>query len=211
MKPQVSPANDPDADIYIECMKELRERLHTVMWLSYGEQVFKGTAQFILETQMLQLRMVLELIAFSTMVANQERYASVRAGFESDWKASKMLAVLDKVNPHFYPTPVFLREHGPGPTGKERANYQVLKEGYLTREEFEFLYDAASTVIHSRNPFNPQTSVEIKYDFPMWVERIRQLIRIHFMHFVDDRRWLVYVPDVGKLQVFTVMGDPSVM
>ena len=34
MKPQVSPADDPDATVYMECMKELRERLHTVMWLS---------------------------------------------------------------------------------------------------------------------------------------------------------------------------------
>jgi hypothetical protein len=50
-----------------------------------------------------------------------------------------------------------------------------------------------------------------KYDFLVWVERIRSLIRIHFMHFIDDRRWLIYVPDAGQIEVLTVMSDPSVV
>jgi hypothetical protein len=192
-------------------MEELRDRLNTAMWLSYGEQVFRGTAQFVMEAQMLQLRMCLELLAFSTLVANQERYSEVRAQFESDWKAARMLAVLEKVNPDFYPKPVFLKSHSTGPPGRSRADYQVLKDGYLTRDDFLFLYDVSSEILHSRNPFNQRTSVEIKYDLPIWVERIRQLLRIHCMHFVDDRRWLIYVPDSGKVEVFTVMSDPSVI
>jgi hypothetical protein len=81
----------------------------------------------------------------------------------------------------------------------------------VTRDDFVFLYDACSAALHSRNPFSARTAVEIKYDFPVWVERIRSLLRIHIMQFVDDRRWLVYVPDHGQIQVFTVVSDPSVM
>jgi hypothetical protein len=210
-KPRIAPAHDPDTRIYIECMTELRERLHAVMWLAYGEQVLKGTSGFVQEAQLLQLRMVLELIAFSSLTANQEKYAAVFSSFDSHWKAAKMLAVLEKVNPHFYPTPVRLKGHGPVPSGRERARYEVLKDGFLTRVDFVFLYDACSAAVHARNPFSARTSVEIKYDFPVWVERIRSLLRIHFMHFVDDRRWLVYVPEAGRIQVFTVMADPSVV
>ena len=207
----IRPVTDPDSRLYVECMEELRDRLNTVMWLSYGEQVFKGTAQFVMETQMLQLRMCLELIAYSSLVANQARYSEVRAQFELDWKAAKMLAVLDKINPEFYPKPVYLKSRGAALDGKSRANYEVLKDGYLTRDEFAFLYDASSKALHSRNPFSPTTSVEIKYDFPVWVERIRKLLRIHLMHFVDDRRWLIYAPDAGKIEVLRVMSNPSVV
>lgn len=210
LTPNIRPANDPDSRIYLECMNELNERLKTVMWLSYGESIYKRTAQWVMETQMLQLRICLELLALSTMVANQERYATVRTSFETDWKARKMLEVLEKINPDFYPTPVYLREHGSGPTGKDRAAYEVVKDGHLTREDFIFLYEASSAVVHGRNPFHPRTSVEIKYDFPVWTSRIRKLLEIHMLHFVDDRRWLVYVPEAGRIQVFTVIGDPSI-
>lgn len=115
-KPRIAAAESPDSKIYIECMTELRERLDTVNWLAFGEQIFKGTAQFVMEAQMLQLRMALELIAFSSLVANQERYAGVRATFETDWKAWKMLEVLQKINPDFYPMPAELKSHGPGPS-----------------------------------------------------------------------------------------------
>lgn len=210
-EPRIAPAHDPDTRIYAECMTELRDRLHAVMWLAYGEQVLKGTNGFASEAQMLQLRMCLELIAFASLTANQEKYAAAYASFRSHWKAAKMLAVLATVNPHFYPTAVELIDHGPQASGRERAQYNVLKDGYLTRDDFVFLYDACSAALHSRNPFSARTAVEIKYDFPVWVERIRTLLRIHIMQFVDDRRWLVYVPDNGQIQVFTVISDPSVV
>ncbi len=73
-----------------------------------------------------------------------------------------------------------------------------MKVGFLTRDDFVFLYDAASKMLHARNPFSAQTSVEIKYEIPVWVERIRSLVRIHWMHFVDDRRWIIYVPEEAK-------------
>ena len=68
---------------------------------------------------------------------------------------------------------------GPVPqaSGRERARYNVLKDGYLTRDDFAFLYDACSAVLHSRNPFSARTAVKINYDFPVWVERIRSLRR----------------------------------
>lgn len=202
---------EPDSKIYVECMSEVRDRLNTVSWLAAGESVLNARSQCLMELMLLQLRMVLELIAFSSLTANKEKYSTVHEGFQSHWKAAKMLDSLRKLNPHFYPTPVFRQNVGPGPTGRIRWEYQVTKDGFLTPDDFVFLYDACSAVVHARNPFSNKTSVEIKYDFPVWVERIRSLIRIHFMHFIDDRRWLIYVPDAGRIEVLTVMSDPSVV
>src|SRR5450759_4622763 len=73
---QSPPGNDPsspDTSIYIQCMSEVRERLDAVMLLAFSEKVFKGTSDFLLETQFLQLRKVLEVMAFASLTANQAK------------------------------------------------------------------------------------------------------------------------------------------
>jgi len=192
-------------------MSEVRERLDAVMLLAFSEKVFKGTSDFLLETQFLQLRKVLEVMAFASLTANQAKYAAAHAKFATHWNAARMLGCLEEINPDFYPMPAVVRKVAPGPNARIRWEYQVVRDGFLSRDDFVFLYDTSSMIVHTRNPFSPNTPVEIRYDIPVWVERIRSLLRIHFMHFVDDRRWLVYVPDVGKIVVETAMSDPSVV
>jgi hypothetical protein len=198
-------ASAPDSNVYLKQMGEVRDRLNAVMWLAYSEQVFKGSHDYLLESMFLQLRKVLELIAFGSLTANRAKYADAHAEFEKHWKAAKMLKALEAVNPDFYPRPAKLRKV---PEKGEAARYELLKDGFLTKDDFIFLYDISSAVVHTRNPFLPASSIEIKYDIPAWVERIRQLLRIHIMHFVDDRRWLVYAPETGKHGVYTVLGKP---
>ena len=43
-----------------------------------------------MELMLLQLRMSLELIAFSSLTANKHKYAAVHAGFETHWRAAKI-------------------------------------------------------------------------------------------------------------------------
>lgn len=201
----------PSTDVYLSCMSELRDRLNAVMLLSTEPGPPGIPPLFVLESQFLQLRKALELIAFGSLTANQEKYAAVHQRFASHWKAEAMLSELERINPHFYPVPLFVRKVIPAAGSGQQWQYQVKADGFLNREEFAFLYDVAGTLAHARNPFHPSQTVEIKYDTPVWVERFRSLIRIHSMHFVDDCRWLVYVPDAGPLQVLTVNADPSVL
>jgi len=188
-------------------MRDVRDRLNAVMWLAHSEQIFKGSHDYLLESMFLQLRKVLELVAFGSLTANQAKYAAAHAQFEKHWKAAKILKDLEAVNPDFYPRPAKLTRV---PVKGEAANYALLTDGFLTKDEFVFLYDISSAVIHTRNPFLAPSSIEIRYDIPVWVERIRQLLRIHIMHFVDDRRWLVYAPETGKQGVYTVFGKAGV-
>lgn len=197
----------PDSSLYLKQMGDVRDRLNAVMWLAHSEQIFKGSHDYLLESMFLQLRKVLELIAFGSLTANQAKYAAAHAQFEKHWKAAKILKDLEAVNSDFYPRPAQLTKV---PATGEAANYALLTDGFLTKDEFVFLYDISSAVIHTRNPFLAASSIEIRYDIPVWVERIRQLLRIHIMHFIDDRRWLVYAPETGKQGVYTVLGGHGV-
>ena len=203
--------NAPDSGIYMTCMEEIQHRLNAALWLVFGKDLFKVHDDFVLEAIFIQLRKVLELIAFGSLTVNKERYAAAHKQFASHWKAAKMLEELQKVNPNFYPLPVTQQIINPSPTGKVRWHYEVVKDNFLTTAEFVELYDISSKLLHSHNPFSTMNpAIEIKYDIPVWVERIRRLLRIHFIHLVDGRAWIVYVPDSDRISIHTAKPDPTV-
>lgn len=49
----------------------------------------------------------------------------------------------------------------------------------------------------------------LAYPIPHWTDRIRRLIRTHTV-IVNDIAFLVHVPDRGKIQVHTVISDPTI-
>jgi hypothetical protein len=59
-----------------------------------------------LESTTLQLRKILELIAFGSLVANKDSYSTVYAKVSKTWNAGDLLRELEDVNPEFYPVPV---------------------------------------------------------------------------------------------------------
>lgn len=137
----------PDSSLYLKQMSDVRDRLNAVIWLAHSEQIFKGSHDYLLESMFLQLRKVLELIAFGSLTANQAKYAAAHAQFEKHWKAAKILKDLETVNPDFYPRPAKLTKV---PVKGEAANYALLTDGFLTKDEFVFLYDISSAVIHTK-------------------------------------------------------------
>ena len=52
---------------------------------------------------------MLEGIAFASLSANKDKYSEIHANFSKHWRAKDMLAVMDTVNPGFYPQPIVER------------------------------------------------------------------------------------------------------
>jgi hypothetical protein len=205
------PEPPPDSQLYLKCMIQIRERLDTVLWLNSSMNFLHIAPFFASELIFVQFRKALELVAFASLTVNKEKYAAAHAKFASHWKADKMLRELEKVNANFYPLPVHLVGSEKEASERGRFHYEVVKDGYLTRDEFEKLFDASSEVLHTPNPFSEKDpAINVHYPIPMWVERIRQLIRLHSMALVDGRRWIVYVPDVGKVSVHSATPNPNV-
>jgi hypothetical protein len=201
----------PDSSLYMKSMIQIRERLDTVMWLFASVNFLKHEAFFSTELIFLQFRKLLELLAFASLTVNKELYAKAHANFETHWRAKRMLEDLKKVNPDFYPWPLMVAGSAKEMSEKGRFHYELLKDGFLTPDEFVELYDASSQVIHTPNPFSRKApSIDVKYPVPIWVERIRSLLRIHSVGLPDGRRWIVYVPDVGNVSVHTAKSDPNV-
>jgi hypothetical protein len=182
-----NPSDGAPIEIYVALMEEVKTRLEAVEAVGRHQVTF-GLLHIDWETAALQLRKVLELIAFGSHCAHKGKYAEANANFRQHWKACRMLEALDRIHPPFFPVPMYAETHAHG-----RRRLHRVETTALSRRDFEVLYDACSDVLHTRNPFNPKPA-ETDFTYPLaeWVRRIRALLNLHYIDLAgSDDRWLV--------------------
>ena len=171
----------PDIVAYANLMKEIKLRIEVLTFFLAG----KGHALYqpsTVETCYLQIRKILELIAFGSLAANKNLYSRTYANFASHWHAGRLLRDLEKVNPNFYPKPVFEL-----PSSDPRAKFQLKDRvgDFLMKAEFEQLYDDCGAIMHARNPYGqPLDYVAYQSKLPYWQERIMNLLNSHQVQLV---------------------------
>jgi hypothetical protein len=186
---------------YAACMEQLKWRTDVVRSVASGALAVPGSPDLAAELASLQLRKILELIAFGSLTANRDKYAGAYSNFASHWNAKRLLESLDRIHPHFYPRPIRLdRTDAAG-----IKHFEDIKEGYLTRENFVLLYDATSEVLHTRNPFRGgDPTIQFKHTLQEWVGQIQALLSMHYLQLVDSSDlWVVVMHDArdGKVHV----------
>lgn len=156
-----------------------------------------------LESAALQLRKAMEAIAFASIAPNEQMYAQFRKNAAKpvhhgkDWSASSIFFNLEKVNPAFYPIalgePV---EEYPG-----KFAFEELKDGYMTRKQFEKFYDRLGKFLHADNPWGSDKGWDIfAKDIPGDVSKLRTLLHSHAAMIqtpVFRGTWLVQAPSDG--------------
>jgi hypothetical protein len=186
-------------------MAQIRDRINVVSTIMAGRIHIGLPGQACLHDQtaeliFIQFRKVLEGIAFASLSANKEKYSEVHANFSRHWRVKDMLAVMDIVNPNFYPVslpaPI---EISPG----NKAFGEPLAEGFLTRDDFVFLYKCSSEGLHTRNPYREgELTIYTNYTVEQWVERIQRLLSWHSTQLLNDERWIVNIPPEGPVRAW---------
>jgi hypothetical protein len=71
------------------------------------------------------------------------------------------------------------------------------------------LYNGASWVLHSRNPYAPgDRTISVKHTVAGWSRRIKALLSWHFVQLVGVfGLWVIHVPDGGAVQGFPAVAD----
>jgi hypothetical protein len=196
-----------DKIAYCNCMEQVKRRLRLTRTLTSGA-VRTGDEGADAEFACLQLRKALELLAFAALSANRECYAKVRADVENEWRAKQILDRLRQKHPDFYPVPVVRVSQGPG-----RWHFDRVTDGFLTEEEFVFLYDKCSEAVHEWNPFRPGPRfIDLERSIEQWAGRIERLLEFHYIRLVGQADLLlVHLEDPSdrKAHVFTAAGLTS--
>jgi hypothetical protein len=193
-----------DIKIYCDCMARVRHHLSVVDTVFQG-RIDTGHPELNTELIFLHFRKALEGIAFASLSANREKYSAARAGFATEWNARRMLGFIENVNPHFYPVPLC----PPQETSPGHKFFDRIKGGFLTREDFEALYDGGSEVLHSGNPYGSgDFTVNFKYPVDEWSRRIKLLLGWHFVQLVDvNGLWIFQVADDGPVNAYPAGTD----
>ena len=188
--------------IYRKCMGDIRTRLNALSWLLQEDPLTQGNSLLTMELAFLQLRRVLEIVAFSSLTAHERKYAEAYKNYHQHWRAKDMLKVVERLNPHFYPRPL------EAPTViNGRWHYEVMKDGFLTRDEFGRAYDDCSLVLHTSNPFSKREPVSIMAPVDYGV-KLKRLVERHYIRMVGGTTvWLVTIPSSGEVSVQKVVGQ----
>ncbi|MGI6299769.1 MAG: hypothetical protein ACOX52_01720 [Verrucomicrobiota bacterium] len=171
---------------YAGYMEEIHDRLFFVDKLVRNNPLNQLTLLHV-EVITLNIRKILEAIAFSALYLNYERCISKIINIDKMWNAKKILKKIEKMNPDFFPTPVWIEETSNGKI------FHKLTDGFLGRSEFDDLYDRCSNYIHSSD--NPYREHDSNSRDVSWATdslgKIRTLIQFHMISFPAEKEKII--------------------
>ena len=126
---------------YKALMEETKQRISWLNAIIAGKISLPNPA--IQEFGFLQLRIMCELIALACLTAHGELPEVRSKRMRDEWNATNILKRLEQLHPEFYPLPVQVTDTGAG-----RKHMDVIKSGYLTKEELISLYARSSDLVH---------------------------------------------------------------
>jgi hypothetical protein len=190
--------------IYCECMEEIKTRSGVIASV-LTRDLSIGRDDFDYELVALQLRKILELMAFSSIASNLEQYEATYENAHRHWHAERILKDVERINPHFFPVPA--RVGAPNADGVRSV--EVRTDDSLTRSEFETLYALCGTVLHIGNALKGKKSVNFVHHPGIWLMKINNLLSTHYVRLIDDGHvWVVTMEHPENGHVHAVQGEP---
>ena len=142
-----------------------------------------------IESAYLQLRKILELVAFASLTANKQDFSKIYAKFSKIWHAGQLLRDLKKVNQHFYPIPLI---QTPSTEPGVKWHMEERPPDYLDQTAFLLLYNRIGELMHARNPYaKPIAYDEYHEEIGDWCAKVRNLLEFHGIVLAENaNRWL---------------------
>lgn len=175
---------------YCNSLEEIKQRLAAIQKITRNGITIKnlGREDFDMEFVAIQLRKVLELICLLSLIANKKAYSKAQEKFAEHWNAKLILKDLERVNPNYYPVPLYFA----GLNKEGNKHFEKLESGFLSKVDLLFLYNKCSKALHAMNPYSNSTTINFKKSIDDWVQSIIQLLSLHHIILVGtENTWLV--------------------
>lgn len=179
---------EPDINSYMNSMWEIQKRVSVVESIINNKVKFQYLAPKI-ESTVLQLRKILELIALSSIAANKELFEMNKKKFEDKWRVSKILKSIESINPGFYPKPIIEEK-----TEDEKVKAALInrEDGFLTKNELVSIHGRCGNILHASNPYSSQPDYKyFQENIPVWMDKIMYLIMLHKIQLLDKKFYLI--------------------
>jgi hypothetical protein len=163
----VSPA------LYRDHMLEVKRRFRAIDRILGAKKPRTLSAEFDNEFMWLQVRQIVELVAYSAIAADVQRYAALRqeqdknADYRVDSKPTKVLKHLSQISPHFLPKSIGTMVQQPDGTKHFEAGPQTAVLDRIIQ-----IHELAGQHLHAINPFNEADVKNLKVRLAVARERI---------------------------------------
>jgi hypothetical protein len=153
------PSSMKPHELYLQQMVEVKQRFRAVEWVLGAKKPLSRNEQVDNESAFLQIRKIIELITFSAIASDEQRYQRLReldvaknpknnGNYTLDWNATDILVRLSEISPHFLPCP--LGQMTEQADGTKHFNEAKAK---LTHDRLIEIYKLAGGYLHIPNPF----------------------------------------------------------
>jgi hypothetical protein len=180
---------------YLTVLAEIKRRTKVIDDIISANSRLRYRATSI-EAACLQIRKVLELIAFGSLIANVRIYSAQHRKFAEHWNPKLMLKDMARVNPNFYPSPIIQK-----PSEVPGIDMDWIGRGpdYLTKDDFLFAYDKCGGVLHAANPYGVETDFDAyQTNLIQWRKKIINLLNAHTMTLVEDDHLYLFQMNAGE-------------
>jgi hypothetical protein len=195
---------DLTQDKYINILIEIKRRT-AVIDAIYSKEINSLYEATTIETAYLQLRKMLELIAFSSLIANINVYSKQYNKFATHYNAHLMFKDMKRVNADFYPKPII---QTPSQNPDYVSEWSAPANGYLTKDDFLELYEQCGRMMHAENPYGAKIDYD-KYleQLPIWRAKIVCLLNAHTITLLNDSNvYLFQMGDINSNPSYNVFG-----
>lgn len=145
-------------DMYRTHMVELKIRFMNTERVAQSKVPINGLYSLDAEFCFLQIRRMIELITFSMVICDVERYKKLRqinktennrdhGDYQKDWEAAEILKKLSEINTHFLPIPL-----GKMTNCKESSFMYDRKKISVTHGRLIEIYKQCGGYLHAKNP-----------------------------------------------------------
>lgn len=163
---------------YLEQLKEVKQRGNVFQAFSRGNTnaIYEEAS---VEVATLQLRKILELLAFGFVLATGEKAIPAYASFVKYKNVKEFFTLLRNLNEDYYPKPIIQGRDGQG-----KMNWTDLAaDEYLTTEDFTILFEHCDRVLEPRRVGAlPMSLEQCKTANSRWYKKIVQLLNAHLVH-----------------------------
>jgi hypothetical protein len=169
--------NSNNLKIYLEQLEEVKARLSFVAAYSNEEQ-----DRFLIESHALQIRKLIELIAFSLMAIHRVKYKEYREksgkDFKNDWNGRDIITNIMSLNPD-----MFFRASEKGCNlqndGTKQVQLKSEKDCY-TLKRLAKLYNRCGGILHIENPWKQSSKIEqFHNELPSIVRKLSSTLQDH--------------------------------
>ena len=152
-------AEELDIKQYSQVMEDIKLKVEAINQIMEMPGIINQTR---VEAACLQLRIVLELIVFGSLVSNKDAWQKSQEELRSAWNIKKIMGDLRAVHGRFYPEP------------------KGQKKQFLTEGRLFTVYDKLNEIIHAENPMGKEVNLrEYLESMPTWVEWVKNLLYEH--------------------------------